>query len=276
MATVTIQSTDTDLLTALGGTTADGDSVYIDRYSVNYTGADLSGSSRDLALVEVTPGYAGLIGSGAGGAQIKCVCNRTSTGIFRNRSRSGRIELISTSAAGVIYNVVNDPETGGVLDVNTCAVENLYAIGGSTYVQSACDMEQAYCYPGAYLKLAYATYILDYVYGRGGKMVIERDFAAADIEGDCEATINDVRVTPGTSITMKGGLAIIKRMGPCQLLNGGSGMVDFTQLETPVAFNNRLCEPGVILKFTRKTYSLVTFTATTGESVAGGPQILFA
>lgn len=273
MADRTIQSTDTTLLTALGGTTADGDNVYIDRYSVNYADADLSASSRDLALVELTTGYGGSIAAGAGGGQLKVVCNRTSTGILRNRSKSPRIEVISTSSAGVIYNVVNDPESGGVLDLNTCATENAFAVSGTMNVQSGCDLEQAYCYPGAVMNLRYATYILDYIYGRGGKLVIERDFAAMDVEGGCEANINDTRVTPATGIVMKGGLLVVRRMGLCAALSGGSGMVDFTGLETPVTITARACEPGVTLKFTDRSYGLVTFTGTSGD-LAGGPKIV--
>ena len=273
MADKTIQDTNTTLLTALGGSTADGDNVYIDRYGVQYADADLSGSSRDLALVEITPGFTGKISAGTGG-QLKVVCNRTSTGILRNRSRSQRIEAISTSSAGIIYNVINDPESNGELNLNTCATENAYAVTGTLTCESGVDLEQAYCYSGGVLNLRYATYVLDYVYARGGKVLIERDFVSCDVEGDAEVTINDTRVTPATAINLKGGTLVVKRMGTCALIAGGAGVIDFTSLETPVTISARSCEPGVTIKHTKRSYSLVTWTATAGDT-AGGPTLEF-
>lgn len=269
MATVKISSDNTALLSALSGTPADGDTVYIDRYATDFASADLS--AYDLALVELSRGYRGRIASGAGGARLKLVCNRTSTGIFRNRSNSPRVELISTSSAGVIYNIVQSAE-GGVLQVDTCDNEKMHALKGTLLAESGADVNKAYCYPGASLLLRAAAYTVGNLYALGGVCNVQRDLTNADIAGNSEVTFEHANVSPsGTTNLWSGKLKIIES-GIVSQLNAYSGVIDLTDLRNPVTFSNRTATPAVTILLSRNTPT-VTWSAT--ADLDSGPVTVY-
>lgn len=270
MATFRIVTKDTALLTALAaGAIAAGDSVYIDQYAINHTPADLS--ATDLFEVNLTEGFSGTF-SAAAGAQLKVTANRTSTGTFRNFSNSPRVELISTSGAGVIHTIINAPRSSGVMWLNTATATNLVHGSGELYVEDGATVTNLYVQGGnAYLRNSSNVTAL-VATGNRGTVVVERDITDARIGGGSTVVLNHISVAPAGVVTLNGGTLQVNRCGTVASIAGETGVIDFRPLQTPITVTGTALHPGVTILHTQESRRLVTVT--TPADLFGGPKIV--
>ncbi len=264
------------LITALGGTVADTDSVYIDKYAIDFNPADLS--AYDLTRLELGSGYSGRMTSA--GQALKCVVNQAGAGLLINRSNSPQLEITSSSAAGVIATFVNAPSFNGTVKLDTCKPTVIYQPMPSTQTLGAsCDLSHA---SGLVVitkgrcvlekTLSAATYKATEV-TVGGDAVIDcgRDVGIVNCEGGGTFRCTSDHCSP-TTVNMRGGVFV---MGPCSgitTLQGNCGVVDQTGVCAPVTIGTMNLAPTVTILRSSRT---VAPTVTTDNSPAGGPKISY-
>lgn len=275
MATRTITSQNTSLITALGGTVNANDSVYINNYAVDYSAADLS--ATDLARVELTPGYSGRM-TAAAGAQLKLVVNQTGSGILVNRSNSPELEIISTSASGVIATIVDEPAFGGAkVTIDICAPTEVFGPGVNTrFFGASCDLSSAVVWLSdgrtVFRKTASAATYPVATLNLGGNAVAEchRDATTVNIGGNAVFAAMDSDCSP-TTVNMQGGRFDMGKCSAVGTLQGSSGVVDQRNLTTPITISTMDLPPTVEIWRSRQT---VVPTVSTDNSPAGGPKIV--
>lgn len=267
MTTRTIQSSNVNLLAALGSTVNAADTVFINKYATDFTNGDIS--SADLTALTLTAGFAGTFKAEAGG-QLKLVVNQSSTGVLTNQSSSPRIDLVSTSSTGVIYEIRNQPAVGGLLTLATLKCTNFYQVDrGNVRIGADVDMTNAYIDGGRVEFVESNSFTTTTITADSGSVVLNRDVGTLNVEGDVEVTINSSYCTP-TTINMRGGILIVAECGTIAALNGFSGLVDFTRVTVPTTVTARACGPGVTIRLPKS--GLVTFSGTSGD-FGGGPTV---
>jgi len=276
MATRQITAINAAIITALGGTVNAADSVYIDKYAIDFNPADLS--AADLTRLELGSGYSGRM-TAAAGAALKCVVDQTGAGVLVNRSNSPQLEITSTSAAGVIATFVNAPAFNGTVKLDTAKPTVIYQPLPSTLtLGSSCDLSHAsgliVITKGRCIlekTASAATYKATEVTA-GGDAVIDcaRDVGIVNVEAGGTFRCTSDHCSP-TTVNMRGGTFV---MGPCSgitTLQGNTGVVDQTGVCAPVTIATMHLAPTVIIL--RSSRSVVP-TVTTDNSPAGGPRIV--
>lgn len=272
MATRTITAIDDVLLTALGGTVSNTDTVYVDRGGNNFTSADLT--AADLTAFKITAGFSGQFSS-ANGGQLKLVVNQTSTGVFTNESNSPLIELRSSSSSGVIYEIRNRPASSGTLQVSACKPTIIYhELRGVMKFESDVDLSAATIrtFSGETIcrrTAGAATYPLLNGYVYGGTLTIERDAGTLYARGTGRIRLTYSDCSP-TTINMDGGNVDVIQASAIGTLQGDAGTIDFTNSKTPLTVTTRACGPGVKIRL-RRSHN-ITFSSVSGD-YGGGPQI---
>lgn len=272
MATRTITSVNTALLSALSGALSAGDTVYLDNYSTDYASADLSGT--DLAAVKLTAGCGSRFAADTT-AQLKLTCDRTSTGVFTNEGRCPYLEVVSTGPTGVIYEVRQAPQFAGRTLFDNCKVTKLYqTTPGSTRIGANCDLAASYWTSGTFEIQASTggSYVLTDLYiGGDASGVVRRDLANIYGVGPGTLRLDSTTITPSGVITLGGMTLVVVASGTIPTLQGSAGIVDFTQLRTPVTVSARLCGPGVSILYSKSSKGMVTWSDTSGD-YGGGPR----
>jgi hypothetical protein len=270
MATRTITSANTTLTSALSGSLSAGDTVYINKFAIDFTNADLS--ATDLLNVTLTAGFAGTFKAEANG-QLKLVVNQTSTGVVINQSASPRIDLVSTSSTGVIYEIRNQPAVGGLLTLSTLKCTNFYQVDrGNARIAADVDLTNAYISAGRVEFVEGNSFTTTLItVGDDAAVTLNRDVTTLNVEGDCQVTINSSYCTP-TTINLRGGTLYVAECGTIAALNGTSGTADFSRVTIPTTVTARACGPGVEIILPKS--GLVTFSGTSGD-FGGGPSIRY-
>jgi hypothetical protein len=254
-----------NLTTSLGGTISAADSCFVSKWATDYSaGTDLS--AADLTLFEIQEGAEGSLATANGGGLV-LVANQTSTGIFRNRGSMSRVDLRSTSASGVIYNVENNPAlASSILQIATGDYNQLRQKSGVLLVDSTADLNNAEI-TGGQTVLANATYAMTLCKITGGTNTIARDVATLSISGGVN-TIDHTDVTP-TTLNLDGGVVNVNEMGTVSTLNAVAGVLDFTKNRRMPAFSAGSIGPGVTVR-ARAGQTLPDFSSLTKHF--GGPR----
>lgn len=268
MATRNITAIDPALITALGGTVANTDSVYLDRYATQYSSADLS--AYDLTLLHLTRGFGSEL-TAANGAQLKAVVDQSGAGVLLNEFAGKLLEVISTSSSGVIKTIINRPqEASATVRLNTMLVTNLLHLAGNLIVESAVNSTTAWViFARAYFRYGSSAMTTLHV-GNGGVATLERDVTDINVNGTGELLLNDTRVSPGGVTTLNGGTLKIGRTGTIASLAGSSGTLDLRECETPFTVSARAFGPGVTILRRRTDYMTVSIN----NDVYGGPKTI--
>lgn len=267
MATKYASVSDPSLATALGGAPSSGDTVYVNKWATDFNAADLS--AADLLLFVITAGFSGSF-QAANSGQLKLVVNQTNTGVFINQSNSPRIDLVSTSSTGVIYEIRNQPAFGGVLTLSTLKCTNFYQTDrGSVRIANDVDLTNAYIDGGRVEFADGASFTTTLITACSGAVTLNRDVTTLNIEGSAEVTINSTNCSP-TTVNMRGGTLVVGECGGVGTLAGYSGVADFSRASRPVTIAARACGPGVLIRLPKS--GLITFTSISGD-VGGGPTL---
>lgn len=254
-----------NLTTSLGGTISAGDSCFVSKWATDYSaGTDLS--AADLTLFEIQEGASGSLATANGGGLV-LVANQTSTGTFRNRGSMSRVDLRSTSASGVIYNVENNPAlVSGILQIATGDYNQLRQKSGTVLVDSTADLNNAEI-TGGQTWLSNATYAMTLCKILAGTNHIARDVGTLTIGGGTNF-IEHTDVTP-TTMNLDGGVVNVLAMGTVGTLNAIFGLLDFTKTERMPTFSAGSIGPGVLVR-ARAGQTLPDFSALTKHF--GGPR----
>lgn len=271
MATKTITVIDDVLATALGGAPSAGDSVYVDRTAIDFTSATLA---NDLLLMVLSAGFSGRFLSSLGGA-LNITCDRTSTGVFRNESNSPVVELRSTSASGVIYEIRNRPASGGVLQVSSCKPTIVHQHAGVMRLEADVDLSAATLRVHGGEAIAKktggaATYPLLNGYCYNGRFIIERDVTTLYARGRGLIRLAYSDCSP-TTVNLDGGTVEAMHCSALGTLQGDNGVFDERPCKTPFTVTTRAVGPGVTIL--RRRNSMVTYSSTSGD-YGGGPTII--
>lgn len=227
MAIVKTVADSDNLSTHLGSPSlAAGDEIEVTKYATDFiAGTNLSGT--DLLKVTIGPGSSSRFLSANGGA-LKLTANRTSTGKFINQTSADALELESTSTAGVIYNIINNPKnSGSILRVNTCDTQNVYQITGTFVQQTDADFNSVYVLGGRFFSRNGSAAVVNFEV-HGGFAEMARDVTTATLRGG-QTNITNSAFTP-TTINI-GGSAVVKviETGNWGTLNGLAGVIDLTE-----------------------------------------------
>jgi hypothetical protein len=255
---------------------AGGDEVQVEKYAQDFTaGCDLSGT--DLVKVIIGPGSSSRFLASNGG-QLKITANRTSTGRFINNTSADQVELASSSAAGVIYNIENRPKNqSSILRVGACDANNIYQITGTMVQQSDADFNVVFVLGGRFLSKNGSAAVTT-LHMEAGVGEIERDAGTVNARGGT-LTINHTAFTPGT--VNLDGAAVIKVLetGNWGALNGYSGTIDLTECKSLGSSSGYLftissgtLTPGLVIRQNRGGL-LPDISGCT--LVAGGPRYEF-
>lgn len=271
MATQTVTNTGTTLSSALSGLGA-GDAVYIDQYSTPYTDGNIS--TVALISVTLTPGFSGQFAA-ALGTPLKIDLSSGSPKRLANYSNAARVEVLSTSSAGVIDEVIHNPAGGGFMQVNTCKTTKVYVLNGSLDIGSEVDLTGAVAEVsgGAMRALKISgggTALPTLTVGGNGIAELMRDVTTLNVEGGGTAKLSDSTCSP-TTINMRGGTLQVNQCSAIGTLQGASGVIDLRNNKTPFTVTTRALGPGVTILRSPSTID-PTYTSTSGD-YGGGPQI---
>jgi len=226
-----------DILVALGGTPAAGDSVSFSRDSVKYTNSLPNLAAIDLLAVKFGAGYTGDIEA----APFKFVCDRTSTGLVTVNWGGRTLKLGSSSNAAIIYQALIDPVNGGTVHWTDCRLKNLLGKGGATNVWDSVDLDNCRVSGGAmYIAQSNANPTVDLLTVSGGVCETLRDFTDGVVSGG-ELRMSHKDVTPSGTLTVSGGTVRFGTdTGPmgltCGTMIATSGVLDFSRLARPLTF----------------------------------------
>lgn len=253
----TVEST--SVLASLGGTVSNTDTVYFQQFATKYLSAgDLS--AADLTAVYFTEGCRCNFSTDAGGG-LKLVVNQTSTGVVVNRSACPQIDIISTSASGVVYKVTHNGS--GVMTLGTMAVNTVAALSGALTIGASVNATTVIVDgPDAAV-----TFIEDNSYPattvevNQGRLLMARDFTTLTMRGTADVTLQSSTIT-GTTLTMNGGRLSVRNASTVGTFNGYAGVVDCTQAETLPTFTTSVHHPGLVIRL-RKGQSEPTWGSLT-------------
>lgn len=273
MANRTITSTSTTLLTALGGTVSAGDAVYIDQYPTQFVTGDISANA--IISCTLTAGFSGQFAA-ALGTPLKIDLSSGAPKRLANYSNAARVEVISTSSAGVIDEIIHNPAGGGYMQVNTCVATKVYVLNGTLDLESLVDLSGATVeVSGGSCRMlktaAAATYpVLTLTVGGSGQAEILRDVGTLNAEGGGTVRISESQCSP-TTVNMRGGTVVINQCSAIGTLQGASGVIDLRNNKTPFTVTTRALGPGVTILRSANTID-PTYTSTTGD-YGGGPVV---
>jgi hypothetical protein len=277
MATHKSTTSSTSLLTHLGvalGGIADGDTVRLNKFADRFaTDTDLS--TKDLLLFHMASEWEGRA-QADGGAGFTLVCNRTSTGKVVNESKSPRVEIASTSSAGVIYEVENAPAAGGVLQMGAMDCNKLIQQKGTAIVGDTCDLNILELLGGVADVRRTASYTLSLIRAMAGALTLRRDFTNMEIKSDPDqgravVTLEDELAAPSGAIDLDGGELRIVECGTVAQLNGYSGILDVRKIRNPITFTASLLFPGLKVYHSLSNTNTITWNATERR---GGAQFI--
>lgn len=268
MAIKTVTVVSADINTALGGAPSAADIVILDKYGTQYTTGIIA---ADLTSLKITKGFLSSM-TAANGAALTCVVNQAGAGVFTDESSCPRLEINSTSSAGVIKEMRIGPAVPGLRSINTCDCDVYYQYRPvTTRIESGADMAVATITAGSCNFVASAYPLTTLHAGGDAEIDLNRDCGTINIEGAASVSVNDTAVTP-TTVEMRGGRFRPSRCGTITNLNGRTGTVDMRDVQTPLIVSNRACGPDVEFLFTQASYAMVTFTSVSGD-LGGGPKI---
>lgn len=268
MADRTVTVISTNLLTSLGGTVSAGDSVFIDRYSIDYV-AGTDRSAADLILVMIGPEFGGTF-DGAGALVL--VCDQTSTGKFINNGGGKIVRVRSSSGAGVIWQIEIGP-TGGSCQthVDTCTTTNLVGTAGENFLHTAFTGTTGFIYGGNFTHdesgVAMTTLNI-----WGGKWDEYCDITTVNLyNGEFNAMI--VTVSP-TTVNQHGGKFGCRNIGNIGTYNGNAGVWDLRGLSHKITVTTANLAPGLTILKDKNTDRLLTITTT--NTLYGPPKIIYS
>lgn len=245
MPTHRIVADSANLITALGATPGGNDTVRINRYFRDFSaGTDLS--AADLAAIIFEPGFGGRFRNSDGG-ELVAVVNQTGSGYVQNNSSSPRIELRSTSSAGVIARIEHAPARGdGQLQIGACDCERLDVHGGLCVALQGMDLA-ACAVSGGQCVLRSSSYAITTLEANGGEIEIERDVTTLHLNAGATLTSTHSDFSP-TTMNHNGGNWIVKQSGTVSTYNGRGGLIDLTQAERLPVFSAGEIGPGVTIR----------------------------
>lgn len=245
---------DLALLVAIGGILpAAGDEVFIERYALDYNSNNLA--AVDLALFELAPDFSGTF-KADGGAQLILQLNRTNTGIFRNNSRSPRIELASTNVSTVINEVQHAPALNtAVLQLNAADYAMAMVQNGVLHAESTADIAACRLLGGRSI-FRNASYVMATVDCWEGSHEIARDVTTCNLYGGSLKASNTA-VVPAT-VNIHGGMLEVLGIGTTAQLNGYRGGMDISQMRRPIEVTAATLYPSFRFRM-RRGQPLPTF-----------------
>lgn len=245
---------DADFTAAIGGAPTAGDTVMVIKGNRDYSaGTDLD--AYDLARFELTPDFGGRF-RGEDGGRLSLVVNQTSTGKFVNNSRSPRIELESSSSAGVIYEIQHAPALAtGILQVGACDCNMAYVQDGVFTATDVADIAAAKL-TGGKAFFRNSAFVLATVDNYEGSHEIGRDITTLNNYGG-SMRFSDTAVVPATC-NILGGMLEILESGTIAALNGFRGVLDISQSRRPVVITAAVLYPSFRIRL-RRGQSLPTW-----------------
>lgn len=236
MATYTNSNGTGNLNADLGSPSlSDGDTVRINDLSSDYTnGMDLS--SAKLALLEVTPGYAGNIGfngkTNAASTPLKMQTN--TTGIVRLMG-SGRWANIVGGGLKVLHQVEVQPAADQSVILGDCTIDLLYVKGGAVLPRDDAAVTAAYVCAGGLSLLESSNAITTAGCAGSGSLTLRRAVTTLHCAGGVvDATYKSLGPT---TINLYGG-TVKYGGGNVTNLNAWGGTLDLTQLSAPITITN--------------------------------------
>jgi hypothetical protein len=238
---------DDNFTTAIGGAPSSGDTVMVIKGNRDYSaGTDLD--AYDLQRFELTPDFGGRFRNEAGG-KLSLVVNQTGTGKFINNSRSPKIELESSSASGVIYEIQHAPAlASGLLQVGACDCEMAYVQDGVFIALDGSDIAAAKLAGGKSF-FRNSSNALPTVDCYDGSHEIARDITTANIYGGA-MRFSDTAVVPATC-NIQGGVLEVLECGTISALNGFRGVLDISQSRRPLTISAAVLYPNFRIRLRR-------------------------
>lgn len=253
-----------DMPTALAsGAIADADSLLFYRHDTNFVTNGDAHASKNLTNVTLTKGFSGNFDA----EPLVVVTNQTGSKI-RVASSSRVVRLRANG--GVQREVICDPAANLLLDLNDAAVTLFRGYGGELYGGSSLALTTAWLMKNQRARLLYsANAVTELNVGGNAFIEMQRDLATGNIYGG-QFKINHVSVTPGT-LNFFGGMGIWQAAGATGgTLNAkASCVLDFTQLESDIAFSGGTIDHSVII---RKPRNGAALDLSACAFVGGDPQ----
>lgn len=240
-----------DLIEDLGaeGALADGDTVIIAQGNVNYDAgaAENNLSAKDLLLFVAAPGYVGNLGTKD--YPVKVVSNRTSTGMVRLGWGGESAYLESSSASGVIYQLVVDAANGGKVFLGPCDNEYTAVYRGTLQAAADADIERLVADGfGRAVLLPVTSGDMTEVIARGRSEV--RTFrTAATLHAVAQARIEvGIDTMAPTNLIVEGGGTVAGKMGDVTNFYARGGEWDLTKATKPITVTNLYGEGPTVIK----------------------------
>lgn len=233
----------TDMTTALAsGAIADGDSMLFYRYDTDYLTNGDAHVSKNLLNVTLTKGFSGNFDQ----EPLVVVANQATSKV-RIASASRVVRLAAN--AGTLKEVILDPAGNLLLDLNSAIVPTFRGYGGELYAGSSLNLTTANLLKNARARLLYsANAITTLNVGGNAFAELQRDLTTGNVYGG-QLRINHVAVTPGT-LNVFGGLVQWLAAGASggTLNAGATSVLDFSQLESDIAFAGGTIDHSVIIR----------------------------
>lgn len=264
MATLRNTVTSTSVLTSLGGTVANTDTLIFQEGGTRYlSGGGLS--AYDLTAIEFTEGFRGRLDAALGG-NLQVVVNQTGTGYVVNRSPSERIDMRSASVSGVINKITHSGT--GTMGLTFAACPLLIQTSGTMIVGDDANVTTLVMDgPTAALNLdTEASYAVTTIEANQGVGRIGRPFTTMNVRR-AKVTLDSSSIA-ATTLSLDGGELYVKNAATVGTFNGRAGLIDFTLAERVPVFTTSLHHPGLTirLRWGQATPTWGTLTATYGDA----------
>jgi hypothetical protein len=271
--TVRVTHTGGNLLTALAGTPADGDSVYLGMSADKYN-AGLSMPSIDLLLLNAQAGWSGNLGDPSTGAMLEADFDNAGAGKALCNWAGEYIGLQGGATGVLAYVAVNSVTGSGMVVLKGYStITEALVESGTLLVLDDADANLVRM-NGGNVWLTESTLVTNTFYAKSGHAIIERETTTLDI-GAAMVIKKNVAEPLGTVTVGSGGELRLEGLSAiATLLEAFPGsVVDFSRIERPISISgitNRF-HAGSTLILPRDP-SMVTLATT--YRVGGGPNIV--
>lgn len=246
------------LATAVGGTIASNDRVYLNRGNVAITG-DLDQSAKDLlGFFWLGDSKCPQLGSAA--SPVKFTCNQTGTGsvVLSPAAAAARAAFAAASGSEVWHSLLVKP--GGNLEVEfasmTITTATVEAGGGSVVTfADTCTVTTLHVFGGSVLLTASGSISTATLTVRGGEVVCRRDLGTVLIEGGTltvEQPESAVAAPSPTTVEVAAGATFRHSAGNVGTLTLRAGSTwDLSGLTAPVTVTTLNIDAGVSVSVPR-------------------------
>lgn len=237
MPTYTDSVASTNLATALGATPTGGDTVILS--SANRYDAGASFTTTDLARVEITPKFEGLIA----GTMLTFTA---STGKVRNRGRSRQVRWGSNATANVWALYLNMPSADGLVQLGSVTVTSGFWVKGQGTVEDTVVLTTMWVH-GGYMSIqrnASAGNAFGTLNVTGGSVDLARDGGTINVYGG-GVNIDDVHVSPSNTNVYNGSVTWGRAATAQGALVAYAGLLDFSNLAQDITFTSTTLGPAV-------------------------------